>query len=97
MLLTKDNSDIAILQAAVDSGHRFYDPNHRMIFSASPCEHCGVMSAHGNPIRIEQVSDALHRSLYKLFGILDFVEVVGYDDEGVERCDACYDDDDWED
>ena len=89
MILTKDNCDTAILGMIMRSGYGFYDPKTSKIFDASPCDSCGKMSAHGNEITIESISDALHRTLVKAFRLIDWNECIGYDDDGNEYCDSC--------
>ena len=93
MLLTKDNSNEAIvgaLMGKIGRGMRFYCPTTSKVFDASPCDTCGTMTAHANPITIEVIDEALHRALSEYYSVLDFNEFIGYDEEtGEDICEAC--------
>jgi len=90
MILTKDNTDEAIVQAILAfKDLRFYDPKTGTIFEASPCECCGTMAAHGGSLTIEQPSDRLNRTLQQYHTVLDFVEPTYYNDDDKLECEAC--------
>ena len=92
MRLTKENSNDAIcaaLMGKLGKGLRFYCPKTQNIFEASPCDTCGVMSAHGGEIHIDHINDALHRTFSSFYKVMDFNECLGYDEDGNEVCEEC--------
>ena len=92
MRLTSDNSNATIcsaLMGRVGSGMKFYCPKTNNIFVASPCENCGSMSAHGGCIHIDVIDNELHRTLSAYYKVLDYNEVIGFDDDGMEVCEDC--------
>ena len=92
MRLTPENSDETIVSALMTFGKNceHYDPETGMVFEASPCSNgCGCLTAHGNAIKIDVISDRLHAAMLKMYRITPFVEVVGYTDDGEDYCENC--------
>ena len=92
MILTKDNSDRTIGEALMAMhGLEFYDPQAGIVFGASPCTTCGTMSADANPVVIESVSGIMNGALSEMYKVMEFIEMIGFSDDGDEYCECCAD------
>ena len=90
MILTNDNSDHQICRfLKTRRDLRFFDPKTAQVFSASPCDCCGTMSAEGDYITIEKISDKLSRTLQDYYSCMPYVESWYNDDTDEHNCENC--------
>ena len=94
MILTRDNSDDTILEAVARFASRgditHYDSTTGELFTVSWCDNCGALERGANALKIERISDSVHRSLTAVFRDgSKAVEFVGYGADGTGYCERC--------
>ena len=94
MIITRDNSDDTILRAVSAMASRgeitHYDGKAGELFGVSFCDNCGALERGANEIRIERISDSVHKALTAVFQDGSrAVEFVGYGADGTGYCERC--------